>query len=93
MLPADAVMPVVPTATAVTVPPFTVATEGLLDVQVAVLVMSIAPLQVVACALICFVFCPATETLRGMVDAGLRVMDWIHPTVTVSCPVPERVGF
>jgi hypothetical protein len=77
----------------VTNPPFTVATEVLLDVQVAVFVMSIAPLHVVACAVICFVFCPDTETLRVTVEAGLRVIDWIHPTVTVSCPVPVMVGF
>ena len=50
MRPDDAVMFVDPTATAVTNPEFTVATAGVLEVHVAVEVMSTIPLQVVAIA-------------------------------------------
>jgi hypothetical protein len=65
----------------------------LLEVQVAVFVISTWPLHVVALAVICAVFWPDTEALRVMVEAGDKVIDWIHPTVTVSAPVPVIVGF
>jgi hypothetical protein len=77
----------------VTNPPTTVAAAVLLELQVAVSVIITWPLQVFAVATICEVFWPDTEALRVMVEAGCKVIDWIHPTVTVSAAVPLSVGF
>lgn len=88
--PDEAVMFVVPTATAVTNPELTVAVAVLLEFHSAVVVMSMTPLHVVAFALNCCVF--------GLLEAlsvalvGVSAIEVMHPTVTVSDWVPWIEG-
>ena len=94
MLPAEAEIVTVPSApefpVGLTTPAETVAMPVLLDVQVAVSVMSITPLHVVAIAFrVTEVFPP----LAILPLVGLIAIDWMQPTVTVSDAVPVMVGF
>jgi hypothetical protein len=92
IVPDCAVMAVVPTATAVAVPPAIVATDGLLEPQLATLVMSVIPLQVVAFASKTWVLLAVeTEMTGGLV--GVTAIDRMHPTVTVTVCVPVIDGF
>ena len=81
--PENAVMLTCPVATAVTIPPETVATWLLLVFQVATPVMGIGPLQVFAVAEIETV-CGVPPTEMGAL-VGFNVIDVIQPTVTVTC--------
>ena len=90
MLPTEAVIPVVPTSTRVTVPSVTVATVVLVEVQTAICVTSTGPLHVVADAVIGYV--PMfMETL--WVPTSDRVIDSMQPTLTVSTAEPVIVPF
>lgn len=84
------VPPVVIPATAETTPADTVAKFVLLDVHVATDVTSGDPLQVVAVAVRSTVVPALAPTLP--LD-GLKVIEVIHPTVTVTVCVPVIVGF
>jgi hypothetical protein len=89
--PDEALITVVPCATAVAKPPATVAIAVLLELQVALVVMSTTPLHVVAFALNGWVlFVPPTE-MDALV--GAIAIDWMQPTVTVSGWVPVIAGF
>ena len=92
--PAEAEIVTVPFAPALPVgdtnPAETVATEVLLDVQVATDVMSTAPLQVCAVAVIVMLVVPPLAILPLV---GLSVIDWIQPTITVNDCVPVIDGF
>lgn len=91
MLPEVAVMLTVPTATAVATPPATVATEVLLEAQEATSVIGTGPLHVLAVAVkVAVLGVPETEMLAL---EGLTVIDWMHPTVTVTVCVPVIEGF
>jgi hypothetical protein len=91
IFPDVAVIFTVPTATAVATPPATVATDVLLEVQVAAFVISVEPLHVCAVAVkfwVCGV--PPTEMLAF---EGSTVMELIQPTVTLTVCVPVIDGF
>ena len=94
MFPAEAEMITVPLApvvpAAVTTPAETVAMLVLLDIQVAVLLMSIMPLHVVAIA---FMVTEVFPPLARLPLVGLIAIDWMQPTVTVSDAVPVIDGF
>jgi len=85
-----ALITVVPTATAVATPSATVATAGLLELQLELVATSTIPLHVVAFAANAEVLAPETETLALV---GEIAIDWMQPTVTVSDCVPVIVGF
>lgn len=93
MLPTEAVIATVPLVvmpdTIVTVPADTVARLVLLEVQVATLVTSTVPLQVVASASI------DTEgwLLVTVPLVGFKVIDSIHPVTTVTLWVADTEGF
>jgi hypothetical protein len=77
--------------TIVTVPAETVARLVLLEVQVATVVTSTVPLQdVTAFALKVSL---GTFVVKGGPLVGCMLMDWIHPTVTVTVCVPVMDGF
>jgi hypothetical protein len=94
MLPMAAVMLMVPAVvfpvTIVTVPADTVARLVLLEVQVATVVTSTVPLHVVACAVNGSL---GAFVVKGGPLVGCILMDWIHPTVTVTLCVPVMDGF
>jgi len=75
----------------VTKPASTVAAVWLLEAQIAVSVMTTGPLHVVAVAANCAVL-GVLEALR-LALVGFKVIDWMHPTVTVSDCVPLMDGF
>jgi hypothetical protein len=94
MLPIAAVMLTVPAVvlpgTIVTVPAETVARLVLLEVQVATVVTSTVPLHVTAFAVKGSL---GTLVVKGGPLVGCMLMDWIHPTVTVTVCVPVMDGF
>jgi hypothetical protein len=94
MLPIAAVMLTLPgvvlPGTIVTVPAETVARLVLLEVQVATGVTSTVPLHVVACAVKGSL---GAFVVKGGPLVGCILMDWIHPTVTVTVCVPVMDGF
>lgn len=72
-----------------TTPADTVARAVLLEVQVATLVTPWSPLQVIASAVMGKVgLLPDTVPF-----VGVNVIDWMHPTVTVTVCVPVMLGF
>jgi len=95
MLPIAAVMLTVPAvvlpATIVTVPAETVARLVLLEVQVATSVTGTVPLHVTAFAVKGGSL--GTFVVKGGPLVGCMLMDWIHPTVTVTVWVPVMDGF
>lgn len=80
--PEVALMIAVPCATAVANPPATVATCVLLEFQLELSVISNTPLHVVAFAVKGKVLVPETEMVALVGDIAI---DWIQPTVTVTC--------
>jgi len=86
-----ALITVVPCATAVATPPATVATLGLLELQLELLVTTTTPLHVVAFAANVWVLGDPETEMVALV--GEIAIDWMHPTVTVSDCVPVMVGF
>lgn len=74
-------MAVVPGATAVAKPPAIVATDVLLEAQVATEVISTTPLQVVAFAVYCSVLVAVEAEMVALV--GVTAIDIMHPTVTL----------
>jgi hypothetical protein len=92
ILPDCAVMAVVPAATAVAKPPpAIVAADVLLESQLATLVISTTPLQVVAFASYCCVLVPVVAEILAVV--GVTAIDRMHPTVTLTVCEPVIDGF
>ena len=91
IFPDCAVIAVVPTATAVAVPPAIVATDVLLETQLATLVMFTTPLQVVAFAAYCSVLLLVETEMLAL--AGVTAIDRMHPTVTLTVCDPVIDGF
>ena len=94
MFPIEAVTvtfpPVVIPATAETTPAVTVARDVLLEVQVATSVTSSDPLHVIALAVISTVV-PSLALTEPLV--WLKVIDLMHPTVTVTVCITKTDAF
>jgi hypothetical protein len=68
-----------------------VAADVLLESQLATLVMSTTPLQVVAFAVYCCVLVPVVAEIVAVV--GVTAIDRMHPTVTLTVCEPVIDGF
>lgn len=86
-----AVIAVVPSATALARPPAIVATDVLLETQLATEEISITPLQVVAFAVYCSLLLAIEAEMVALV--GVTAIDRMHPTVTLTVCDPVIDGF